>query len=542
MASSPELVRAARALLLPLQPMHEDTAVDAVRDGLLRRGIAESDQPTYLTNLLDEWRAVGSIPAGLSQVITWALVAGFPVHGAKLASRYVALWTDLQERHLLEAAEATALLSQAVLVASLAEGGVMSAAQIAQVLMSRHDGMFLPWPAVAAVLAAMGLKPALDEYAVQGLYAEDELQEVARFADADLSAMIELVRAEAARLGFPGDLGNLLRELVAPAQGVAFIPYWVILHFFCFGAAFYDHALTYAYEFSPRGQIAQWVRQQYPSALIASDSPVLNNLKSVYELDEAWATSKDLAQRPQALALVGVLRGLSAMAFTPRRELAALVRQALLRAVRLLTPPDVTLPGQPTDGQVRRVLEAVGGAGTATRGMIEQRVVDAVASLLHPSPYVSRGLGDSVNASNISRRKLGDCDFQDVGARHAVAYEAHGGTLTQVYVDQHVNTLRQVLPLRWAEEWELIDPDANNWRVEIVFVSQATGPGLIVPADVAGVPTSFRFETFSSFSTPVLASSGALVDAFARHVHARLNEASTPRFARETYAAIAGPP
>lgn len=154
---------------------------------------------------------------------------------------------------------------------------------------------------------------------------------------------------------------------------------------------------------------------------------------------------------------------------------------------------------------------------------------------------VARGLGDSVNASNISKRKLGDCDFQDVASRSAVAYEAHGGTLTQVYVDKHLNTLQQVLPARLADEWVLIDPVPASWSVEVVFVAQAVGLGLLAPADVADVPITFTFKTFAQLAAEVPAGA-ALVDAFAEHVHARLNEPSTPRSVREAYAAIAGAP
>ena len=59
----------------------------------------------------------------------------------------------------------------------------------------------------------------------------------------------------------------------------------------------------------------------------------------------------------------------------------------------------------------------------------------------------SHGIGDSVNASNVSRRKIGDAEFQHATEKTVVAYESHAGRLTDVYVDGHVETLRRVIPL-----------------------------------------------------------------------------------------------
>ncbi|TFV44851.1 hypothetical protein [Blastococcus sp. TF02A-35] len=537
-APSPELVRAIRSLLLPIDPAREEDAADAVRRHLVGTGLPEADHPVYVLNELDDWRDSQRISARLKGLIREALTAGYPERGAALAARYENLWTSLQERHLLSPTAATSLLSQARLIASLAEDGRMSASQIAQVLMSRDPRVMMPWPAVAAVLGALDLERQLELIEVGAVHIEDQTQEEARFADADIPAMLDFLEQEGARLAYGSGLGTHFRELVEPQNGGSrFVPYLIILHFLCFPAAFYDHSLNHAYEFAPRGQAARWVRDRWPRVLEPSNDPILNNLKSVYELDEAWATSKG-PQGPQAVMLVAILRRLSAMPFASQRELAALVRQALLRTIRLLTPANVQLPEHPSVAEAQQVFRAVAAGGTATRGIIEQRVVDAVAALLHAgTAHVPRGLGDSVNASNISRRKLGDVDFQDVAGRTAVAYEAHAGTLTQVYVDHHLNTLRQVLPLRLRDEWQHIDPVPESWSVEVVFVAAAYAPGLTEQVTIADVPVTITYRTFEDFFGQVADDPG-LVDAFAEHVHARLNQPSTPLSVRETYAGL----
>jgi hypothetical protein len=72
-----------------------------------------------------------------------------------------------------------------------------------------------------------------------------------------------------------------------------------------------------------------------------------------------------------------------------------------------------------------------------------------------------------VNASNSSSGKLGDCDFQDVTARKCVAIEAHAGRLTDIYVREHLRTLRLNLPSR-LEEWSHIS-DVDDWKLSIQF-------------------------------------------------------------------------
>ena len=97
------------------------------------------------------------------------------------------------------------------------------------------------------------------------------------------------------------------------------------------------------------------------------------------------------------------------------------------------------------------MLAALAADPSHMRGVIEQRVVDAIANRIRPTGSRSRGLGDPVNAANTPRRKLGACEFQDIASSHVVAYEAHAGVLTETYVGAHLAGLdRGIRPDRRA--------------------------------------------------------------------------------------------
>jgi hypothetical protein len=297
------------------------------------------------------------------------------------------------------------------------------------------------------------------------------------------------------------------------------------------------------YEFAPRGVAANWLFQQYPASLAAAANPFLNNAKAVDRLDLAWAAVR--TDYPAAAhALVRVVEGLESMGFSARKELAAWLRWWIHRGLRLQAPPATQVTEMATPKLVGRVLAAVQGQETNTVGIVEQRVVDALSAVRHPAEegWRARGLGDSVNASNISRRKLGDADFQDAARRSVVAYEAHAGVLSHVYLRGHLQTLARVLPVR-AQEWAGIS-DIEEWSIEVIFVAHAFAPGVPVAGTsvrVPGVPidVSIRFSTMSDF---IADGPGAaeLTGAFVQHIHSRLNERRTPERVRTTYAQICG--
>lgn len=173
------------------------------------------------------------------------------------------------------------------------------------------------------------------------------------------------------------------------------------------------------------------------------------------------------------------------MAFLPRAELAMWIRQWLLRVIVQSAPPPNPVPDAATAASVDRAIAALvaGPAGTHTGGVTEQRIVDALASTIHREAdgWRPRGLGLPVHASNLSSR-LGDCDFQIAAAPGLPA------------------------------------------------------PGAIAEADCAGVAVEVEHLTYAELRDR--ADNAHVVAAFTEHVHAQLNQARTPRSAREQFLAM----
>jgi hypothetical protein len=112
-----------------------------------------------------------------------------------------------------------------------------------------------------------------------------------------------------------------------------------------------------------------------------------------------------------------------------------------------------------------------------------------------------------------------------------VAYEAHAGNLSQIYVDGHAQTLRRVLPLR-VDEWKRI-ADVGEWQVEIVFVAHSFSC-LPVNLVIEGIEIVIRFVEYGNFIADAPTPAG-MADLFAIHVNGRLNERRTPQRVRDTY-------
>jgi hypothetical protein len=531
-----DLREAFRALLLPIDPARERDALDAAQAAIASAGIAAADQAEFIRLELSRTKAGQGLHTGLSALIDAALRAGDPEWGPRLASNYHELHEAvLQERHLMSFEEASAFLSHARLMAQLAAEELMSAAQIASLVSARDRRVDFSWQAVQDILGRLGLRTALDLVDVQALFERDGELEERHFADADFGDAAAIVGRVGRDFGFSDDLESLLIRLFPPKPNVArHGPYLQMLHYQCVIAEFFDHAVTVLYEFAPRGAVADWLFAQYPGDLSGAGNPFLNNAKSVDRLDAAWARSKNRqGLLSPASALFEIVAGLEVMGFAARQELAGWLRRWLLRVIRLTRPLAREVPHQPTPKAMVALLDAVAADETHTAGILEQRLVDAVAMIRHTEPdgWRSHGIGDSVNASNVSRRKLGDCEFQNAAECKVVAYEAHAGTLSQVYVDGHAQTLGRVLPMR-VEEWERI-ADLATWEVRVVFVAHSFSC-LPTGLEIDGIRVAVEFVSYSDFfagaPTPE-----TLSDLFAINVNDRLNEPRTPQRVRDTY-------
>jgi len=492
-----ELRKVLRQASLPVLIEFEQEAVEKAKAALTALGIEESDMSTWLALEFESWKTGATASPAFRSVVEEALTAGAPGTSVPAAQVYFRLHSQLMKRHQLTHNEATAVLSHMFFMHYLATAERMSSARISQVMHSRTGDLPVLWQVVAEVLRGIGVRQDLEEERVQVLFAEDQHHELAWFADADLSTAISQVARFAKSLGYPGSMEDDLGVLLSGDSG-GFGPYLQIIHFACTIGHFYDHALTHLYTFNPRGRVANWLFGRYPSILAPAGNPVLNNAKSVDRLDHLWARSKK-GNWTQATALVDILSNLEELGCLAKQELCAAIRCLLLRVIRLHEEQGAVVPESLPPDHALRLLEAIGVQETRTTGVLEQRAVDAAAAQLHPEAdgWRSRGLGDSVNTNNLSRRKLGDCDFQHAEEKRVVAYEAHAGRLTNVYVDGHVTSLHRTMELR-AQEMEGIAA-LPDWRVEVVFVAHDVGDIATRKLEICDVPITIGVERMSDF-------------------------------------------
>lgn len=537
------VLEALRPLRLPIERGRE-RAVESAVESTLRSDHESSQQAIERAAYMADLWLEGEQHRDLRPLVNAAITAGMPTTGGEtLAARYPALLrkleTDLQSRDL-----AAALISEAPLIYRLSADQGMSATQIAHVLSQVLGGTFFPYESVESVMTALGQKAALDSDRVSQLSVIDYLAASKRFADASYGEATDIAGAAALRLGFDGDLGAMLRDLCPPAlPSRANIPYLQALEFVCFVAAEADHPPQFLYEFAPRGQVANQIFARYSNALAPTGNPILNNFKAVEAADRAWARSRpSMASN----ALVRLLEGLAKLPYGARRDLAAWLRQWLLHTTSLLDPG----PREVFDLEsvlathIERLLSWVCSGNTQTAGTAEQRTVDALASLLHPARdgWRGRGFGDAVNISNLSRRKLGDCEFQLTSNNQVVGYEPHGGRLTLPYLEGHLKSARRVIDLR-VEEWSTVS-DPSRWSVEVQFVAHEIDPMFVGINETtnSGVLVTVGAETFSSFVTRSKLAShpDSITSAVTTYVFAALNRPQTPQRIRDIIAERTG--
>ena len=488
-----------RMLLLPIPVEREAECGRILLTEFRALGLARGEFLSWIELHLGNWKDVGSPSVKLIQVVRAVLRTANSETTPPLAEKYFLVHQRLMSDHLMSHQEARAFLSSAFLMIDLARRELFSAAQISKLLERRDGRVHFSRQAMSLLLETVGLKRELSLGVVSRLYAKDHNLELSIFADADMETAGELVAGQALSLGFQDDIVDALRILAPPANLAAFPAYLQVLHYQCMIAEFYDQAITDLYEFSPRGQAAGWLFNAYPASLVNAGNPFLNNMKSVGRIDSTWARSKKQAELPGATSLLRILVGLEAMSFAARRELARLIRLWIHRVMRLSAPLAVVIPPALDRPQVTRLLEHVGNGNTGTYGVIEQRVVDALAVQKHLAAegWRARGLGDSVHATNVSRRKIGDCDFQHPTQLRIEAYEAHAGDLTDVYVDEHLRTLKKVMAMRIDELGGIAD--ASRWSAAITFVAHQISATARTPVEIEGVSVTLIFVSFFDF-------------------------------------------
>lgn len=497
-----ELSSEIKSLLLPLLPAKEEVVLHALKENLEESGVQEEDFCMFVRSEAQKWAENGVPSQRFKSAIEVAILHSGDEGYGKVSEVYFDVHAILIGRHLMPHDMASAFLSHAFLIYDLALREKMSAAQIAIVMAARDARVHFNRQSVRDFLLKINEVPKIEAEFVLELHASDADKEQAYFSDSSLQDCLDRVSAVATRLGFPGDIKKNLDVLYRDGEK-DYIPYIQIIHYQMVIAEAYDHALTDFYEFLPRGQAAKSLFDFYPDVLVNAGNPFLNNAKSVDRVTEGWARSKKLKELPGAMALYEILSGMERLGFSAKRELAELVRMWIERLIRLSDSSGVEIPENIDASQIANFETMLGNGQTQTRGVLEQRYVDAwcMARYHSNAAVMHRGVGDSVNTTNISRRKLGDCDFQDNQAKVVYAYEAHGGNLTDIYFQEHMRTFEKILIER-KKEWAAYS-EVDDWKVELIFVCHDFEGDGEQDALLQGVEVKIRKVKFSELVSEI---------------------------------------
>lgn len=494
--------RLLRTLLLPIDLQLESKCVESMVQYFEQvAGDSIDDHAIWLEGQVNDWDESGSASAPLKKLIKSLLEEGNRDYSQTISDNYFAAHNELIENQLVSSEIARSFLSHLLLITRLANEEKMSCAQISKILDAMNPSAGFGRRSVESILKKMRMAPTITKENISDLFETDKSLPPELFGDATLSECAITVANIANSLGFKGNIDQYLSSLFVEEEVNKFTPYVQILHYQCSILEYYDHQVKDFYEFSPRGNAATLLFELYPASMRNAGNPFLNNAKSVGQINLPWAAAKKNNEFPGAAALFSILDGLDEMGYAAKQELAMWIRCFIHRFMISAEPLDIPLPDTIDAASYSLILKQIGERNTATRGIIEQRLVDALASLkyLESEGWVSRGIGDSVNASNLSKKKLGDCDFQHIGERRVVAYEAHGGLLTQTYLNEHLRSLFKSAQPR-INEWKTYSK-VSGWSVEVLFVAHAFNATIPNKIDIEGVIFTIRFITYSDLIT-----------------------------------------
>ncbi len=522
--------------LLPLTVEELSASTCAAINALKTAGLSEDEATLKLEATFAAWLDADStsdtLPRELHPLLAaagWAEILPLSAYSA-----YTALIRKIEGKYVATRRDAAILLSQLPLILLLAKRFTASPARIAHLLGSADGRNPVSWRAIQTILVHFKIRNELDAVMVAELISSDEELATFEFGDADVATIVELLAEQSATFGLDAGFRESLSSLLAPAHGQPFIPYLQILLYVSVVDHFYDHPPEFIYTFKPRGLVANLVFSKFPGQLAPRGNPMLNNFKAVDRLTYDWAESRE-DNRIQAAALVTVVLGLSSLSFPARKQLSGNIRRGIFRFIEVRTPAEIIIPNARDLDGIRTFLGNVAVAPTGTRGIIEQRVTDFLSAMSHPdSAWRARGLGDPVNASNTSSRKLGDCDFQNAITHKCHAVEAHAGRLTDVYLEEHLRTLRLNLPKRMVE-WSGIS-EIGEWSIEVLFIAHEDARSTRSDTLDLEIPCGLKVDTFNNASEAVLANTendqDIFLDTFNKLIIAPLNAPNTPLFAK----------
>jgi hypothetical protein len=538
MVLSPYFRQVVRGLQLPVPYGHDHEVYNAVHDALSTGNEKTPDDVALaLSDGIEEWSLTGK-PAKYIKTAVRAALSLFNDDYAVSDEAYFKAYGKLRggnKRDFRAVPHETAirLLSRTRTIGYLVAQERYSCSQVALTLAATEKSLTVSYKAVQAITDALGVTPALDENAAgKSLRETDSARAELIFADSDARESCTVAAEHIASLA-PGTTRHVEDSLVTMLEAPqtrkdAQWSYLQILHWCITPLEFYDHPASFLYEFSPRSNLATEIMEFYPAS---TGNAILNNAKAVSAFDRSWANNRYAIDGHAVVALLELLESLP---FVARRDVARILRSWLVRIVELKKDPYQPLPEMFFDEYVA-LSEYLAEHDTGTQGVIEQRAVDALSVLAYGGVgWVPRGLGDSVHASNLSRKKLGDIEFANLDLRRAIALEAHGGPLSPAYVRAHQKSLARIIDMRLEDSWAALD-EPSNWSIEVVFIAHDLAENLPTSEVISDVPVSYIYIDYKTFIDRTLASHGreSVASAFDTYFLAAMNERRVRQSARE---------
>ena len=408
----------------------------------------------------------------------------------KLAEEYFTLEKGLEKSFYMSRTHAIALIGCAPLIRTLVIEQHLGLDRIRSILNVPGTN----YDTIRRVLSAMGIRAAYDLDDIPSIHAAD-IEDVSKlYGDTPPDEAEKTFRTLLGKFSRDQALWENVNELVY----VDFKPYLFMLYYEMLTLENTDRFPGRAiYECTARSKKvkALWNKMYHPT----QQNPYLNNAKSVFSLDEAWAGTK-LSPSTQngSLMLADIFDIMAELPYTTRRRVAHVIRCYLVHVAakrQAVTPlPDVTA------SEIQSFVETVCASNSLTKGVLDQRLVDFLTMCSHKhEDWAALGLGSSVNETNASGRKYGDVEYLDLNDRVRIqAYEAHGGGLRDEYIESHINSLSGTVEYHKGVAEE--QGESYEREVEIVYVahdvSRLSRYRNGYKEDIGGVSFTFRFITF----------------------------------------------
>ena len=506
-------------LQLPRSP-HLTTDYDWIIPVLEQYGRTIEDAAIQINNDVADWQN-GATPSDfLEAVITAGLEAYHQDQYSLTGTEYLEVFRKISSGgdkwRGCEWWDTRLLLSKTRVIGYLQREEGYSASQIVRMLAATDTSLHVPFQAIQCISSSLGSQskpPKLNE--IDKAWKRDSNYGDSLFADSSLEDSLEVAGAIAKRFVPDSHIETYLKSLVGEVDqdenAEVNWPYFQILYWLSLIVEYYDHPAGSLYEFSPRGKSALHTFDKFK---LSTGNPILNNAKATASLSREWALNRGAEDAHALVALIETLESIPHFAGT---EIARILRAWVVRTLALYKEERKVLVLKDPDVAYTRLVEKVAKGETYTHGVVEQRVVDALSNLafVEDASWRAHGLGDHVNASNLSRKKLGDVEFtkysqggQDQpNSISSVALEAHGGNLTKIYVENHLKTLAISVQDRFEQDWSKIT-DPEFCHVDVIYVAHSWN--VDVPRErtqLSGIVVDLDYMNYDELKSRALASS-----------------------------------